>query len=184
MPVNTSPEENSEENEAVESSGLPDSKNFTALLSGSPDEILERHKQTATKLLGISVDYCENFVPQQITNIEQHIEKINRRIERGSNAIEVQNLTGSLLALFKAHAEILERAVIVYMSNTRPLVSLLTTNQLEISAEARSTGDMTEELTPEMRAELGINGDNNEGGIFSDDDDDIDLDSLHQPYTD
>lgn len=156
----------------IETEGNPDHKDYLSLLEGDPQAVLDRHKQTATSLLGISIDYCEEFVPSQIAAIESHITKVNDRIGRSGNPIDVQGLTASLLSLLKAHSEVLERAVIVYMSNTRPLVSLLTTNQLEFSEEVKnpqlSDSDAEEQAS--------------EGGIFEDDDED--LESLHQPYQD
>lgn len=178
-------------------------EDFIESLSADPDVAMKLHRQNAAQLLSISIEYCQEFVPAQLKQLEEHIAKVNKQIERCGNGKDMQSLTAALLSLIKGHGAMQEQSTIVYMANTRPLMSLLASADFASAAKAMSDADSDEDdgtvdtvSSADAQAadagstsdDVGEDGESVDGVEGTEDDDDgeepFDPSKYHKPYVD
>jgi hypothetical protein len=139
-------------------------QSFIEELAKDPAKAQQAHRDNAAKLLEISVKYCQEFVPEQAKQFEDHLLMVNKLLDRCGSASDLQSLTAAKVSLIKGYASLLEQGTVIYMANSRPLINLLSSHSV-VPPIAKSEDD---------KAEIADD---------SEELDDFDPSEFHKPYT-
>lgn len=143
-------------------------KDLLAKAASDPDAAIALHRENAAKLLEISINYCQEFVPGQIELLEKHIATINTRIEKCGNPRDLQSLATALTTLVKGHSALLEQSTIVYMASSKPLLNILSSDHFTLPVPPPPPAESSIAEKPE---------DND------DEEEEFDPSKYHKPYT-
>jgi hypothetical protein len=125
-------------------------QSFIEELAKDPAKALQANRDNAAKLLEISVKYCQEFVPQQAKQFEDHLLMVNKLLDRCHSASDLQSLTAAKVSLIKGYASLLEQGTVIYMANSRPLINLLSAHSVapatKFEEDKAENADESEEL--------------------------------------